>query len=98
VTPESLLDPTLQVLIQRHGATWAAVFAWLDGVTPLPPGDPGDGRPPSPAVSAFSLLQAAEDARRSGGHDAMVAARRRLNEEHPEVFRAYMERLESGTR
>ena len=86
-----LPDSQLATIIGRHGPEMAPVYAWIARVFQVPK---WQDLPSSRPVLLLRLLHDAETARRQGRHDDMVALRRELMAEAPEVLLAYMRRLE----
>lgn len=86
-----LPDSQLTTIIERHGSEMAPVYGWIARIFQVPK---WQGLPRSRPVLLLRLLDDAETARRQGRHEDMVAVRRDLSTEAPEVLSAYMSRLE----
>lgn len=94
VSVAAICNHRLVEVIQEHGPALAPVYGFFEGILPLvaPPAT----TPVTREVRTYELLRQAENARRLGSHNEMVAARRSLKKYAPEVLRDYLDRLEDG--
>lgn len=90
VAVEAIRNTSLVALIEEHGPALAPVFGFLKGLFPLI-------APPATLTTsealAYGYLYRAEEARRHGNHQAMVAARKELRALAPEILSEYLNGL-----
>jgi hypothetical protein len=80
----------LAALIEEYGPALAPIHGFLENRLPLvnPP-----VKPVTREAMAYDFLRQAEEARRFGNHEAMVAARREIKALAPEILREYLNGL-----
>lgn len=95
VSLEDLRDKELLEIVEDEGPEMAPIYGWLRGVLPLVDVETKlfGGLKKGKVLKVYTHLRIAEDARKNGNHKGMVAHRKMLKEEAPEVFNAYMEHL-----
>jgi tetratricopeptide (TPR) repeat protein len=93
VSIADLRDPRLLDVISHYGLEMAPVYGWLKGVLPLlDPGQVSFGN--EQVADAYRCLFAADQARLSGDQDAVVERRQLLRESFPDLFAAYMKKID----
>lgn len=87
VAVEAIRNTSLVDLIEEHGQSLAPVYGFLKGLHSLiaPP-----ATPTTREATAYGYLYLAEEARRHGNHQAMVAARKELKTLAPEILSEYL--------
>ncbi len=91
VAVEAMRHKPLADLIEEYGPALAPIHGFLTNLLPLvnPP-----AKPSTREAMAYDFLRQAEEARRLGNHEAMVAARSELKAIAPEILRDYLDGLE----
>lgn len=91
VAVEAICNQPLAAVIREYGPDLAPAYGFLQGLLPLVE---QDKEPVTREGRVYELLRRAEQARRLGHHQAMVAARRDLKNLAPDLLRDYLEWLE----
>lgn len=90
VSQQPILHQPLAELVRAHGPILAPLYAFLQGILPLVAYEP---QPDSTETRIYLALLHAEQARRDGQHQEMVAARRELRNLSAEIFQEYLDTL-----
>ncbi|MEW6521258.1 MAG: hypothetical protein AB1461_17800 [Thermodesulfobacteriota bacterium] len=91
VAAEAMRNQPLAAVIKEYGPALAPIHGFLEGLLPLVA---LESAPATREARVYGLLRHAEQARRSGQHQAMVTARRDLKNLAPEILQAYLEWLD----
>ena len=94
ISPEAISHQPLAEIIKEYGPSLAPIHAFLQGILPLVA---DVALPVTPATTIYKALQQAEQARRDGRHQDMIAARRELKNLSADIFQEYLDTLEGST-
>ena len=94
ISSEAISHQPLAEIIKEYGPSLAPIHAFLQGILPLVA---DVALLVTPATTIYKALQQAEQARRDGRHQDMIAARRELKNLSADIFQEYLDTLEGST-